>query len=324
MKRFAVSFLTAICGLLLTSTAHASFAERHIREDPGWKTQEEADADFEARNSNTVQEEDTEEEEQTESPLLEENDDFDQTDSGEATFGAKLVEINLPMSAQITRAEFTALFVRSLYTPADINNCYWDITSVFPPRFELLFRDVSVDNPYAPEICIAMRDGLVRGYGNDIFKPDAPITMADAAKILARAHGLTPWVDSSKPKHWFDPYIQALSNQNAIPMTVTRIDERISVADAREMIERLQMNDRNRPSRSATTLIADWERLYEPRRVAVAPRPPVTSSTTTKSTSSKASTTTTTPKSASTTSVRSAATASEGTASSRPKAWYEF
>lgn len=300
MKRFVVTSLTAICGLLLTTTAHASFAEKHFQENPEWKTQEEVDAETERRlDARTTTHADEQEE-----PLR-----FQPVETQEEE------KLNLPQASAITRSEFTALLVRSLYSDVEINNCYWDITSVWPPRFELLFRDVSVDHPYAPEICIAMRDGLVRGYGNDIFKPDAQITFADGAKILSRAHGLTPWADPSKPKHWFDPYVQALARRKAIPLSIENLDQRLKVADAEEMVRRLGSGDTSLASRSADEMITAWEKKYEqPKRARVV----TTSSTTVQSSSSKTSAPISSLK------PKSSSPAIEGSAASRPKAWYEF
>lgn len=304
MKRLLVSALTAFCTLGVAATAHASYVERLYMTDPDWQAGEQT-VEGEAETTTN---------------------DFNETSDADVKFGEALQEIHLNASASITRAEFTALLVRSLYPAGFINRCYWDITSVFPPRFELLFRDVHVNDDYAPEICVAMREGLVRGYGNDIFRPEEQITMADAAKILARSHGLTPWADQSKPAHWFDTYIEALSRQNAIPLTITRIEARISVADATEMIGRLRDRDRSKPSRTAEELIARWEATYNPpRRVAVVDTRMKVPKNETKSTTSQ--TTSKAPAKAAQTSskaaVRSEAAASVGP-SSREKAWYEF
>lgn len=324
MKRFVVTTLAATCGLLLSTTAHASFAEKQFLDDPGWKTQEEVDAGNHTRiDARTAVPSDTVEQRKE----LERQRDFNETDDGgDARFGdgIRLREIRLPGSSSITRAEFTALLVRARYGAASIGNCYWDITSVHPPRFELLFRDVPVDHEYAPEICVAMRDGLVRGYGDDIFRPDAQITFADASKILARSHGLTPWADPSKPTHWFDPYVVAMGRRKAIPLSIEAIEERITVDEAREMLDRLGADDRDRPSRTADELIAAWERTYNPPRVTVPTRPRVTTPRPTtgsaSSAASRASAATVTP----TPSSVQGASAAASQASSRPKAWYEF
>lgn len=318
MKRLAVSTLTAACGLLLATTAHASYFEKGYVEDPEWKTQQEVDAETEARvDARTT----------VKARSTDRGEGFDATDDGtDARFGDMLKKEDIRFEAEtsITRAEFTAMFVRSRYGRASIDSCFWNITSVVPPRFELLFRDVSVDHEFAPEICVAMRDGLVRGYGDDVFRPDALITFADAAKIIARAEGLTPWADPSQPKHWFDIYVSALARRNAIPMSVEKIEENITPAEASEMMRRLREDDRTQPSRGADEMIAAWEKTYE-RPAAPARKPVMNANVPAKpSFAGSASSRGTAASSARSSVAPSSAAASADADSSRPKAWYEF
>lgn len=307
MQRLAVSTLAALTGLLLTTTAHASYVERRFESDPQWKTNDQ----IEQMNNDAG------------TSKAERN--FQTIDQGATRFGddLKSMTIHIEATSSISRAEFTAMLVRAHYSQESIDRCYWDITSVWPPKFELLFRDVPVDHAFAPEICVAMRDGLVRGYGNDIFRPDALMSFADAAKMLARGNGLTPWADQSKPKHWFDPYIAALADKNAIPLTIEHIEERITPDEAREMIRRLQDDDRTQQSRTDHELITAWEKKYARPAVRKAasnveqPRPPLmwgegiifSGSKSSAAASSKAT-------------VQTSSISDD--ASSRPKAWYEF
>jgi hypothetical protein len=334
MKRLAVSTLTALCGFLVAATAHASYFEKGIVENPEWKTQEEVDATNEKRlDARTTDRNDTKlhfNPVDTANKGTDESADQTVTDDAERTTQAAPAPADLPDTADLTRAEFTAMLVRATSSQGTIDACFWDITSFWPPRFELLFRDVPVDHPYAPEICVAMRDGLVRGYGNDVFRPDAPVTFADAAKMLARSHGLTPWADSHVSKHWFDQYVEALGEKNAIPLSIASIDQRIKAVDAEEMIRRLSTGDVSMPSRDAGQMIAAWEKAHAPRPV-IRPtvRPPVTTNVPAKPSSSVGSTSSSTIKPPSSVPMSSAkavtsATTSNAAGSSRPKAWYEF
>jgi hypothetical protein len=135
-----------------------------------------------------------------------------QTSDGPDTTHA-LQRIVIPFPAgetELTRGMFTALVVSRLYDPTTIDRCYWDIGFPLPPRFSLVFRDVPIDHPHAKHLCVAMRDGLIRGFGDGTFRPDLPITQAEAAKILARSHGLTPYADAETHAVWHTPYVQAL------------------------------------------------------------------------------------------------------------------
>ncbi|MDR0916570.1 MAG: S-layer homology domain-containing protein [Oscillospiraceae bacterium] len=48
------------------------------------------------------------------------------------------------------------------------------------------FDDVSISQYYAPYIKWAAENGIVKGYGNGLFKPDDPVTRQDMAVIFAR------------------------------------------------------------------------------------------------------------------------------------------
>ncbi len=328
MKRFVVSSLTAACGLLITATAHASFVEKSFQQNPDWKTQEEVDAESALELDARTEVPSTQRE-----AVEEQKKDFNETDShGEKKFGGQLTDIRIASSANVTRAQFTALLVRAEYPQTSIDACYWDITSVWPPNFDLLFRDVDLDHPYAPEICVAMREGLVRGYGNDVFRPEQLITFVDAAKILSRAHGLTPWADPSKPKHWFDPYVNAMARQNAIPMSVLKLEENITGDEAYEMVDRLAFGDRTKTSRTAEDLIVAWEKAHEvrpaPVRTIRVPQKPVMPAVSSAPKSSANSVVTPTSSKAVTSPIQPGSSATpiipENQSSSRPKAWYEF
>lgn len=331
MKRLVVSSMTALCGLLVATTAHASFVEKSLNDEPEWKTQDQVDAEEQIRLDARTAVPSTQKE-----AVEEDKNDFNDTDSGKSEFGGKLMDVQIAPTSPVTRAEFTAMMVRAEYPQASIDSCYWDITSVWPPRFELLFRDVPVDHQYAPEICVAMREGLVRGYGNDVFRPDAAITFADAAKIIARSNGLTPWADPSTPKHWFDTYVNALARRNAIPMSVESIEERLTGSEAQEIITRLSTDDRTKSSRTAEELITAWEKKYEaPRpKPAMVIKVPVKPSSSAATSSAKPSATSSAKSAMPVSSAKPASSVQAksssvpmiptGETSSRPKAWYEF
>lgn len=76
-----------------------------------------------------------------------------------------------------TRAEFVAAVVRALGLQA---------------KGDAAFADVPADAWYAPAVRAAAAAGIVGGYGNGVFGPDAPVTREQAAAILARAMRLAP------------------------------------------------------------------------------------------------------------------------------------
>ncbi len=156
----------------------------------------------------------------------------------------------------LSRALFTAMVVEQHYSVVAIHECYWDIASSVPPQFTKVFADVATDHPYAKHLCIAMRDGLIRGYGDGTFRPDQPITMAEASRILARAYNLTPYADAAHYDLWFEPYVWALTNYNAIPLEIESLAQPVTVAIAQDMVVRVRDDLRMLPSRTYQELVA--------------------------------------------------------------------
>lgn len=168
---------------------------------------------------------------------------------GRALSGGTQTVLPIPQGS-LTRIEFTALVVSRLYTDAQISHCYWDIAPKMPPRFTLLFSDVSTDHPYAKHLCTAMLNGIVRGYRDGSFKPDQLINVAEAGKILSRAFVLAPYADWEWSENWYQPHIQALAMSNAIPMEVQRLDQIVTGPLFEEMFARLEKGITNRQSRT--------------------------------------------------------------------------
>ncbi|WP_219835811.1 S-layer homology domain-containing protein [Paenibacillus sp. R14(2021)] len=80
-------------------------------------------------------------------------------------------------NAEITRAEFVVMLVRAL--------------GLSPGPTDASFSDVTADNWYSDAIGTAVRAGLIKGFEDSTFKPNAPITRLQMVTIIANAFGLT-------------------------------------------------------------------------------------------------------------------------------------
>ncbi|WP_431029989.1 InlB B-repeat-containing protein [Lysinibacillus sp. LZ02] len=84
-----------------------------------------------------------------------------------------------------------------------------------PKRATVPFSDVSTSHPYYEAITLLQQAGIVDG-ANGAFKPNAPMTRAQMAKVIVLAFGLTPGGTSTfndvPPTHWSYDYIAALEN----------------------------------------------------------------------------------------------------------------
>ena len=102
------------------------------------------------------------------------------------------------------RSTFVAAVVRRLFKPSE--RCFPKLSG---SDYSLLARDVPKDASYGIDLCTAMRAGLMKGYSDNTFRPNAKVTVAEAAKVLAKAfHLASDPTDPSEP--WADPYVDAL------------------------------------------------------------------------------------------------------------------
>ncbi|OIO53496.1 hypothetical protein AUJ46_04835 [Candidatus Peregrinibacteria bacterium CG1_02_54_53] len=104
----------------------------------------------------------------------------------------------------IKRSTFVAAIVRRLYKPSE--RCFPKLSE---SDYSLLARDVPKNATYGIDLCTAMRAGLMRGYTDGSFRPNAPVTRAEAAKALAKAFQLA--TDTTDPNEWWSAhYVKAL------------------------------------------------------------------------------------------------------------------
>lgn len=104
----------------------------------------------------------------------------------------------------IKRSTFVAAIVRRLFKPSE--RCFPKLSN---SDYSLLARDVEKDASYGIDLCTAMRAGVMRGFTDGNFRPNALVTRAEAAKALAKAFQLA--TDTTDPQEfWSDHYVKAL------------------------------------------------------------------------------------------------------------------
>lgn len=127
----------------------------------------------------------------------------------------------------ITRAAFTKIIVEASGLADDMELC--DVQ-------QLPFTDVDLSAWYAPYMCIAYQEGIMKGYEDATVRPAAQINSAEAAKILSVAFSLTDVTDAYV---WYRPYFEALEKIRAIPQTVLSLDQFITRGEMAEMVYRI-------------------------------------------------------------------------------------
>lgn len=115
-------------------------------------------------------------------------------------------------SGRLTRAQLVDAVATRLYTADEHDDCFGDLILSNNVDYDLLFADVSLDAPFATSICLGMRGGVAQGYSNGSFRPDRPVTVAEAAALFGDLGGL-PLADSNHARRgapWYERYMDAL------------------------------------------------------------------------------------------------------------------
>ena len=114
-------------------------------------------------------------------------------------------------NGKITRAEVATIFFRLL--DDDTRAKYWSS--------ENNFSDVSADKWYNNAVSTLSRMGVIGGYADGTFRPDAPISRAEFAKLAAsftqnNGSAVYNYFTDVKTTDWFAPYVTAAKDAGLI------------------------------------------------------------------------------------------------------------
>ncbi len=134
----------------------------------------------------------------------------------------------------ITRAEATTIFFRLL--TEESRSQFW--------ATENRYSDVYAGQWYNNAVSTMTRAGIVNGYPDGTFRPNAPITRAEMAKIIALFAKLEPSAERfpDTAGHWAEPYIRLAAGSGWIegyPDGTFRPDRAITRAETVTMIDRV-------------------------------------------------------------------------------------
>lgn len=135
------------------------------------------------------------------------------------------------VNTKINRAEFLKILMEVAKKEGEVfagSNCYPDVK----------------DEWYAPYICYATVKGIVNGYPDGTFGPNKLVNFVEAAKITVNVFAYT----TTPGGEWFRPFVNALSNLNAIPMSIMNLEQEITRGEMAEIMFRLRGGVNNRPS----------------------------------------------------------------------------
>lgn len=137
---------------------------------------------------------------------------------------------------KINRAAFTKIAIAATVenVPKSENGC---------------LKDIKPGVWYTDFICYANNtlingDPIIKGHPDGYFRPADDIRFAELSKILALIYGL----EIGQGQMWYEGYIQALSDVNAIPPTIKTPDHFVTRGEMAEMMDRLMQKDTEQTS----------------------------------------------------------------------------
>ena len=154
---------------------------------------------------------------------------------------------------RINRAEFLQLITNPfLLNTTRMGEC---IREEFQGKEEVtyvFYTDVAKDEWYAAPVCLATVQKIINGYPDKTFRPANRITFVEASKIIARVFAFQ--IEEEEGDQWYVPYVDKLSDRQAIPTTIASLREEITRGEMAEMIYRLKANVTTKQSRTAKAL----------------------------------------------------------------------
>lgn len=173
---------------------------------------------------------------------------------------------NFEPSSQINRAEFIKIATLMIADQSEADEC---ISAEQKNAGTVFFGDVAADSWFAPYVCLAGRQNLVKGYEDGTFRPARDISFAEASKIILKIYGHD--TDESGEK-WYTNYARQMEILKAIPMDIEGPHTAISRAQMSEMVWRIDEKITDQPSQTFEQLEAAG--LPTPERTVEVPTEP--------------------------------------------------
>jgi len=121
----------------------------------------------------------------------------------------------------INRAEFLKIAMGRFNIAPSGSDCFSDVKAEW----------------FAGYVCSAHEKGLVDGYKNGTFKPQANISFAEASRIIYNALNASKLeFDTETSDPWYKKYVENLADKNLIPFTITGFDHLLTRGEMAEII----------------------------------------------------------------------------------------
>lgn len=168
----------------------------------------------------------------------------------------------------INRAEFVKILLGNDFSADERRMCF-DFVPAFEAGAMLTFMDVFPDDWFHPYVCVAHSRKMVQGYSDITFRPANNINFVEAAKIIVKPSFDFEMVESDFDV-WYQPYVEKLAEEHAIPLSIRKFDQEITRGEMVEMMYRVYLNNltsviTTKPTRTYEELtgkVADRETFF--------------------------------------------------------------
>ncbi len=148
----------------------------------------------------------------------------------------------------IARAGFIKIVVEAKYSDTEISNCIDENSSESQNVF---FPDVPAAEWFAPYVCVAKVNDIIKGFPDGTFHPEKEISFVEAAKIIANTFSDSELTDGDP---WYQPYVTELETVAAIPTSIETFEQLITRGEMAEIIYRILEKVTDRESRGYEAL----------------------------------------------------------------------
>lgn len=154
----------------------------------------------------------------------------------------------------INRAEFIKIIEGATQDADTINACLEDDN-------QRIFSDIPFGAWYEGYVCDAKGRGVIGGYPDGTFRPDARINFAEAAKILVTVFFGDVSFEKTHSETWYAEYVFQLTGNSIVPLSILKPDQLITRGEMAEMIYRLKAGMFNKPSQTYEEIMGGTQEM---------------------------------------------------------------
>ena len=149
-------------------------------------------------------------------------------------------------SKPVSRIELIKMLMYSIFSEEERKQC---MRPFIRRNYDfVIFPDVLRKSWMADSVCVAQKNGIIKGYSDGYLRPHLRVSFIEAAKIITRAFGI-PTPKQSPSEQWYVAPVRELGKRGAIPLSIRTLDGVVTRGEIAEILYRLRNEITNLPSK---------------------------------------------------------------------------